>query len=301
MLGFTRRAAPLALALGALLAFAPGALADQRVIASAGPLTNIYLNDDLACSAEHVGDTSPEFYGGTENGSCGTLLSTGETTYGPVVGAPPTPVSQSGVTGSGTASDPFQVVTVVDAGRSGLRITQTDAYVVGQESYRTDVTVANSTDEPIDASLYHAGDCYLQDSDFAYGFHDPTTGGIFCSVNAEQRATGPDRRLRPVDRGEPLLRVLLRGRLVGPPGQPASRHLRLRRQPRQRGGAELGAHRAGQRLGHALPDHDVLARRRDPGNEAPRHDDHRRPGRGRDDLRHHPELRVHLRSGGLEL
>lgn len=184
-----RLPAALVLAVGALLIAAPSALAAQQVISSAaGPLTNIYLNDNLACSATHAGDQSPEFYGGTNPGACGTFLSTGEVSYGPTVPADNeartelTPVGQSAVTGTGVAGDPFKVTTVADAGRTGLRITQTDTYIIGQESYRTDIAVANSTKAPISASLYHAGDCFLQNDDHGYGFHDAGTGGIFCSV-----------------------------------------------------------------------------------------------------------------------
>ena len=40
---------------------------------------------------------------------------------------------------------PYRVVTVVDAGSTGLRISQTDSYVVGDEFYRTRHRVSNST------------------------------------------------------------------------------------------------------------------------------------------------------------
>jgi uncharacterized repeat protein (TIGR01451 family) len=160
----------------------PSALAAQQVISSSGPLTNIYLNDNLACQVTYAGDASPEFYGGTNPGSCGTFIAVGGTAYGPR-NTQYTLVSQSPVTGSGTVSSPYEVTTVVDAGTTGLRITQTDSYVVGDDAYRTDVRVSNSTGSAIAADLYHAADCYLQDSDAGHGFFDPSTGGIFCSVN----------------------------------------------------------------------------------------------------------------------
>jgi hypothetical protein len=90
------------------------------------------------------------------------------------------------VTGTGTAADPFQITTVVDVGTTGLRITQTDSYVVGQESYRTDVTLQNRTGAPIGGVLYRAGDCYLQESDSGYGFvqTDADRSSPGCALNA---------------------------------------------------------------------------------------------------------------------
>src|SRR5436190_2423903 len=132
------------LSVALFLAVVPAAGAAQQIISSSGgPLTHIYLNDNLGCQADHTGDTRSEFFGGTNPGSCGTYLSVGGTSFGPrTTGF--TPVSQSGVTGSGTSGNPFKVVTVVGAGTTGLGITQTDTYVVGQESYRTDITVSNA-------------------------------------------------------------------------------------------------------------------------------------------------------------
>jgi hypothetical protein len=172
------------------LAVVPAAGAAQQIIASSGgPLTQIWLNDNLGCQADHSGDTSHEFFGGTDPGSCGTYLSAGGTSFGPrTTGF--TPVSQSGVTGSGTSGDPFKVVTVVAAGTTGLGIFQTDTYVAGQESYRTDITVSNSGSAAMDAALYHAGDCFLQNSDTGFGFFDSSTQGIFCTANPNNSPPG---------------------------------------------------------------------------------------------------------------
>jgi hypothetical protein len=176
-----------------LLAVAPGAGAAQQVISSAGPLNTIEIGGDLACQMTRPEDGAPEFFGSdvlpTTTGACGTFLVTGGTDYGPNVPsapgrAPYTPVSQSAVAGNGTSGTPFQVVTVVDVGTTGLRISQTDSYVAGNEFYRSDIAVANTTGSPIDASLYHAGDCFLQNSDTGFGTFDAASGDIFCSVNA---------------------------------------------------------------------------------------------------------------------
>ena len=147
-------------------------------ISSAGPLSHIYVGADASVQIAHVGDPVYEFYPeDTFPGDAGTFLVVNDALYAPNFAAhddtasgisgldpytPFTPVSQTSVTGSGTAADPYRVVTVVDAGTTGLRITQTDSsYIVGQESYRTDVQISNSGAASQNAILYRAGDCYL--------------------------------------------------------------------------------------------------------------------------------------------
>ena len=72
-------------------------------ITSSGPLTTVGVTPELRCSANHVGDTSGEFFGGT---SCGTFISIDATLFG-WLGTGFTPVSQTGPTGSGTNADPW--------------------------------------------------------------------------------------------------------------------------------------------------------------------------------------------------
>jgi uncharacterized repeat protein (TIGR01451 family) len=165
-------------------------------ITSAGPLTRVETTPDLNCAVDHAGDASPEFFDDT---ACATLLASGGTLFGPANipagGATEpktafTPVSQTAVTGSGSATDPFTIVTVVDLGASGLRITQTDTYEIGQEAYRTDVTVQNRTDASTTAILYRAGDCFLQDSDAGFGASDPSTGSVSCVAAVDDGAGG---------------------------------------------------------------------------------------------------------------
>lgn len=151
--------------------------AGAATITSAGPLTSITISPDLNCAVTHTGDTSPEWYGTT---ACGTLAvdQTTSTLYGPASipaggSASPrtafTPISQTGPTGTGTSGDPYRIVTVVGLGASGLTITQTDTYVVGQESYTTDVQISNANATPRPVRLYTGGDCYLQNSDEGFG------------------------------------------------------------------------------------------------------------------------------------
>jgi uncharacterized repeat protein (TIGR01451 family) len=174
---------------GAALALSSAASASS--IASAGPLTSITISPDLNCNVFHTGDFSPEWFGGT---ACGTLAvdESTATLYGPLSipaggGASPrtafTPISQVGPTGIGTSLDPFKIVTVAGLGVSGLTITQTDSYVIGQESYRTDVQISNSnlTSRPV--RVYAAGDCYLQSSDFGFGRVDGSA--IACTATSD--------------------------------------------------------------------------------------------------------------------
>ena len=175
--------------LAGMVATAPAAVAIP--IGSAGPLTRVEVTPDLNCAVDHAGDDSSEFFGGT---ACGTLLASAGILYGPAAipaggSASPrtayTAVSQSPVTGSGTSADPFTIVTVVSLGTSGLRISETDSYVVGEESYRTDVTVTNLGETPKTAILYRAGDCFLQNSDFGFGSADPSTGAVSCVAGVD--------------------------------------------------------------------------------------------------------------------
>jgi uncharacterized repeat protein (TIGR01451 family) len=164
------------------------ALAADSQIISSGPLTRILITNDLNCGVSHVGDTSPEFYGDT---ACGTFLTVGGILYGPAYvpaggSASPrtawTPVSQTSVTGSGTSSDPYKIVTVVAADATGVTLTETDSYVVGQESYRTDVQINNGSSGAVSGILYRAGDCFLQNSDAGYGRVGPG-GAIACTAS----------------------------------------------------------------------------------------------------------------------
>jgi Ca2+-binding RTX toxin-like protein len=166
-------------------------------IGSAGPLEHIYLGNELSCQVKLPGETDLGFYPpDTIPGDCGTFLFNAGNLYSPdfdqhgrtATGGLPspqpfTPVSQTPVSGSGTAADPFSVTTIVNAGTSGLRISERDRYVVGERFYTSDITISNATGASQTASLYHAGDCYLAGTDNGYGFNDSAAGGIFCSAN----------------------------------------------------------------------------------------------------------------------
>jgi hypothetical protein len=170
-------------------------------ITSAGPLTSIGVGSDLSCQVAFAGDSSFEFYGPDEDpADCGTMLSVGGQLYAPDFAShsytatsnlgsyiPFTPVSQTGVTGSGTALDPYKVVTDVMAGSTGLSLSQTDTYVVGDTQYHTDIAITNTTGAPQDVIIYRAGDCYLAGSDFSQGSYDSASGAIACADPSANR------------------------------------------------------------------------------------------------------------------
>jgi hypothetical protein len=183
------RSCTIAFVLVAALVAAPAASAQPtpfQDIHSNGPLTDIWIGNDLSCQVAHTGDSSPEFFPASSGpGDCGTFLSeaagNAPTIYGPdfsnhaggsATGSfdtPFTPVSQSGVTGSGTAASPYQVTTAVTADNTGLDITEVDSYVVGNDYYTTNITLTNIGDTTFSGIVYHAGDCFLRSFDTGYG------------------------------------------------------------------------------------------------------------------------------------
>jgi Domain of unknown function DUF11 len=160
---------------------------------SAGPLRRILTSPDLGCGVNHVRDEQPSFFGDL---ACGTFLSSGDLTYGPAsVPAGPshsalTAVARSLPAGAGTRANPLRVVTEAVAAETGLRIRQTDSYVVGEEAYKTSVRVTNESGETRAGQLYRAADCYLQDSDAGFGDSDADTGAVGCrSAEATEQGT----------------------------------------------------------------------------------------------------------------
>jgi uncharacterized repeat protein (TIGR01451 family) len=150
----------------------------DATLSSSGPLSDITTTSDLNCSVDEVGDTQGEWFGAT---ACATLLALGSKTYGPAsipAGQSTTawhPVSQTDVTGTGTEADPLTVTTVVRAGNTGLTLSQTDSYVVGAQSYQTDMTVMNNGTAAQNFKLFRAGDCFFSNSDTGFGRVDNGT------------------------------------------------------------------------------------------------------------------------------
>jgi hypothetical protein len=168
---------------------------DVRDIASSGPLEHIYVGNELSCQVGLSAAASYSLYPQALTlADCGTLVYVNNALYAPdffshngtltiELGAytPFTPVSQTGVLGSGSAGDPYRVVTVVDTGTTGVRVTQTDSYVVGQGTYTTQVSVQKTTAGTANVSIYRAADCFTAGSNFGYGAMDAVAHAVTCS------------------------------------------------------------------------------------------------------------------------
>jgi len=196
-----QRCARVAAAAAAVVALAAGpatAAVPFKEIGSAGPLTSVVIGNELSCQVAHAGDSVLELFpSSAKPGDCGTFVAVGETLFAPdfanhdgsatgfaTTTTPFSPISQTAVSGQGSAASPLQVTTVAGVGGTGLTVTEKDSYVTGQESYRTDVTVRNTGGGAVSGILYRAGDCYLQESDTGFGFVDNANGAVGCSINA---------------------------------------------------------------------------------------------------------------------
>jgi hypothetical protein len=200
------------LVVGALLAtliIAPAAWAQSPTpyvdIHSAGPLSDIYIGNDLGCQVRNGGFSSTEYFPNAAGpGDCGTFLDlTSDNVSGGLFGPDfadhpggthtafsqgETPFTASAgnqtLTGSGTAASPYAVTTTVTlTSPTGnvpvtLQVTEVDSYVVGDNFYRTDVTITNTGSAPDDNGgwLYHAADCQLHGSDTGFGAFQPNAG-----------------------------------------------------------------------------------------------------------------------------
>jgi uncharacterized repeat protein (TIGR01451 family) len=156
-----------------------------------GPLTHIYITSQTNCQVAHTGDTNFELFPPqSTTGSCGTFLvvdpaNEGGTLYGPQdcpacdATGPRTPWTEVSQTQTG-----HSVETVVDAGTTGIRVTETDSYTPGQESFLTDIAIQNLDEVSHTLVLYRAGDCFLGDNDAGFG-QTFAGGGIACATSTE--------------------------------------------------------------------------------------------------------------------
>jgi hypothetical protein len=171
------------------LVVAAAAYAQQQVITSPGPMTQITLGDDLTCQVQMANDVASVFFPGTAPGACGTFMQFNGNNqfpslelFGPSVPAGDAPVTSDftpgtqTLAGNGTAASPYTVTTIANACAGGscttgsiiATLTETDTYVVGDDFYSTVLTITNGLDLGISGTLYHTGDCYLQ-ADSGYG------------------------------------------------------------------------------------------------------------------------------------
>jgi len=105
-----------------------------------------------------------------------------------------TPVSQSPVTGSGTASDPYTEVTVFKLldyeGNEDALITETTTYVNGATQFTSTYYVKNTTAGPIYFRAIYAGDLYVGGNDFGTGVFEAASPRFVGGQNTASGAVG---------------------------------------------------------------------------------------------------------------
>jgi len=214
----------LATVVGALASAGPAlATTSTQTISSAGPVTALYVGNDLDCQVQYAGWPGGGFYPSASLGSspatgdCGTFVSVGPDVYGPDFDnnyasgtgislttasnyVPYTPDVQSAVTGAGTSASPEAVATTATAGATGLVVGESDRYVSGANGFTTTITLTNTTGAPVSGLLYRAIDCYLQGSDNGYGEAE-SDGAVACTTSPNEPAGGPAEELDPATAG----------------------------------------------------------------------------------------------------
>lgn len=177
------------LALGLAPTVAGAEVEPSAVSFPGGPLT-VSVGSQGQCQSSYASSGNNYFPEGGNLGDCGFFLAfpkTGsgqpealkEQTFGffGIAGPHPsssyTPVSQSPVTGSGTAADPYTQTTifkVVDSGsKEDALITETTTYVNGQPQFASTYNVKNVTAAKIYFRAIYAGDLYVNGNDYGTG------------------------------------------------------------------------------------------------------------------------------------
>lgn len=159
----------------------------QVINTTNGPLTHIYIGDELSAQVIHASGTAGQFApSAAVPGDMGTWLVKGGVLYGSELAAHNngssgtaylgaysyfSHVAQSEVIDAGASVGVHQVVTTVELGNPvhPMRLTQVDTYVDGANSWRTDVHVDNMTGAPQSLILYRAGDANLDGNTSGYG------------------------------------------------------------------------------------------------------------------------------------
>jgi hypothetical protein len=172
-------------------------LAPVTATIAGSPLT-VVVGDDTSTQVYNsnvpgTGQFYPPDCAAGQTADNGIFAALGATIYGPDFDNHPcgsasnsytpwTPVSFSGVTGTGTAGDPFTVVIVVNAGLTGLTLTETLTYVNGAS--QTNISLAFNAVAPpsvptggLTFNAFHGSDLFLADNDEGYGLLQGTSAG----------------------------------------------------------------------------------------------------------------------------
>ncbi len=177
-----RRVVPVAAAILAVWMGASPAFAQQTVT---GDIIKMVVNNDttpaLWVKSSSGGDYVYQYYGQTSwgtvvwvNGSAQKFSSQyqGQTAF--------TPVSNTVVAVTGGQA----IVTVVDLGATGLRLTQRFTYINGQRTITKEWTLTNTGSTTYsDLRLFHGGDSYFGGVDSAYSFYDAANSMVYLRNN----------------------------------------------------------------------------------------------------------------------
>lgn len=182
------------LAVLAVLALASPAFASKlprigRHLADAAPATvtisgsplNIVIGDETSMEVYNSavpggGQYYPDDCGPGETADSGVFARVAGVVYGPDfsqhpcgsaanVYTPWTKVSLSAVTGTGTGVDPFKVTVVVDAGVTGLRLTETITYVNGAKVAAIALAFSNVGNAAVTWDTFIGADLFLASDD----------------------------------------------------------------------------------------------------------------------------------------
>jgi len=155
-------------------------VAPATVTISGTPLT-IVIGDETSMEVYNStvpggGQYFPEDCNAGETADSGVFVGIAGTIYGPefnqhpcgsaaITNTPWTKVSLSAVTGTGTVADPFTVVVVVDAGATGLRLTETITYVNGAPRAAISLLFSNGGNAAVTWDTFIGADLFLANSD----------------------------------------------------------------------------------------------------------------------------------------
>jgi hypothetical protein len=170
------------LALAAMLVATSTAVAatcpGQCQTIASSPLT-VKVSADTAIQVYYAGDAAGQVFSPRDDhGNSGTYVAVAGRLFGPRGTASYTEVSQTGVSGNGSAAAPFTVVTVLDLPGTGLRLTETFTMVAGQPYFRTDRRLTNLGSAAVAASVFTYADLYLRGSDRGFGYFDPAVRAV---------------------------------------------------------------------------------------------------------------------------
>jgi len=157
----------------------PGNIRPAQSLAtiSGNPL-RIVVSGDGRIQVYYAGQTGGQFFSpNTDSANHGTFLWVNNAVYG-FNGNYFTEVTQAGPTGNGSAGSPWTVTTTFAAGTTGVRVVQGVSYVNGQQYFRIDSQLVNTATVTATVTYFHAGDLYLQGSDYGYGYYNQATGGV---------------------------------------------------------------------------------------------------------------------------